>query len=192
MTPRPGDALLVVDVQHDFLPGGSLGVAGADAIVPVLNRYLDLWRARGLPVFASRCWHPPAHCSFRAEGGPWPSHCVAGSPGARFAVALALPEGATVVAKGTAPDRDAYSAFDGTALAARLADAGIRRLFIGGLTTDYCVVSTVRDAVARGYEVVVLEDAIRAVDREPGDGARAEAEMRRLGARFIRHETLAA
>jgi nicotinamidase/pyrazinamidase len=186
-----GDALLVVDVQYDFLAGGSLAVRDADAIVPVLNGYIAEWSARGLPVFASRCWHPPGHCSFREQGGPWPPHCVAGTHGAELSAALALPPSTELVSKGTAVDREAYSAFDGTDLGPRLRAAGVRRLFIGGLTTDYCVVSTVRDGRARGYEMVVLADAIRAVDVEPGDGARAEAEMRRLGARLIRREMLA-
>jgi nicotinamidase/pyrazinamidase len=178
----------VVDVQNDFLPGGALAVADGDAVVPVLNRCLAMWRARGLPVFATRDWHPPGHVSFRERGGPWPPHCVAGSPGAAFAPALALGPESVVVSKGTTADRDAYSGFEGTDLDGRLRARGVRRVFVGGLATDYCVLNTVRDALARGYAAVVVADAIRAADVRPGDGRRAEEEMRRLGARLVGHE----
>ncbi len=180
---RAGDALVVVDVQVDFLPGGSLAVPHGDEVVPVLNRWLAAAAARGLPVFATRDWHPPDHCSFRAQGGPWPPHCVAGSAGAAFAPGLRLPPGATVVSKATGPDRDAYSGFEGTDLDARLRAAGARRLLVGGLATDYCVLATVRDARRLGLEVLLLADAVRAVEVRPGDGARALEEMRRAGAR---------
>jgi len=187
---RPGDALLIVDVQNDFLPGGALGVPAGDEVVPVLNRYLGEWRARGLPVFATRDWHPPGHCSFRERGGPWPPHCVAESQGARFASALDLPPTTVVISKSTMVDQDAYSGFQGTDLDDRLRRAEVRRVFVGGLATDYCVVSTVRDALARGYRTIVLADAIRAVDVHPDDGRKAEEEMGRLGATLIRIEAL--
>jgi len=179
------DAILIVDVQRDFLPGGNLAVAAGDEVVPVLNRYLELARAKGLPVFASRDWHPRNHCSFRARGGPWPEHCVAGTPGAAFAPGLELPEDATVIDKATGPDADAYSAFQGTDLASRLRERGVKRLLVGGLATDYCVLSTVRDARKAGFDVLLLADAVRAVNARPGDGERAEGEMRREGASFI-------
>jgi len=182
---RAGDVLLVVDLQNDFLPGGSLAVVDGDAVVPVLNRYLAAW-PREVPIVATRDWHPPNHCSFRAQGGPWPPHCIAGTHGAAFAPGLALPPSVAVISKATTPERDAYSGFEGTDLDARLRALGVRRIFIGGLTTDYCVRSTVRDARRLGYAAVVLGDAIRAVDVEPGDGQRAEEEMRRLGAVFVR------
>jgi nicotinamidase/pyrazinamidase len=187
---RPGDALLIVDVQNDFLPGGALGVPAGDEVVPVLNRYLGEWRARGLPVFATRDWHPPGHCSFRERGGPWPPHCVAESQGARFASALDLPPTTVVISKSTMVDQDAYSGFQGTDLDDRLRRAEVRRVFVGGLATDYCVVSTVRDALARGYRTIVLADAIRAVDVHPDDGRKAKEEMGRLGATLIRIEAL--
>jgi nicotinamidase/pyrazinamidase len=186
----PGDGLLIVDVQRDFLPGGSLAVPLGDAVIPVLNRYLALWRERGLPVFATRDWHPPAHCSFREQGGPWPPHCVAGSHGAEFPSALDLPPTAVVISKGDAPDRDSYSGFQETALHERLRAAGVRRVFVGGLATDYCVLATVRDAAALGYAVRVLTDAVKAVDVHPGDGQRAQDEMARLGAEWVRYEQL--
>ena len=183
--PRPGDALLVEDVQVDFLPGGRLAVAGGDAVVPALNRYLALAKQLGLPVYASRDWHPPRHCSFAAQGGPWPEHCVAGSTGAQFAPGLELPTGTVVVDKATQAQCEAYSSFGDTDLAAQLRGAGVRRLLIGGLATDYCVLHTVRGALANGFEVLLLRDAIRAVNVNPGDGARAESEMQRLGAQPV-------
>jgi len=190
--PQPGDVLLLTDIQNDFLPGGSLAVAGGDEVVPVLNRYIAAFLAQGQPVYATRDWHPEWHCSFRAQGGPWPVHCVAGTQGADFAAALALPPDTTVISKATSADREAYSSFQGTNLDSLLRAAGIRRLFIGGLTTDYCVLNTVRDARRHGYDVFVLADAIRAVDVHPGDGQRAEAEMTRLGAQRITLDGLAA
>ena len=182
---QPGDMLLVTDIQNDFLPGGSLAVAGGDEVVPILNRYIGEFVAHGLPVYATRDWHPEGHCSFHAQGGPWPVHCVAGTQGAEFAATLALPPDTTVISKATLAGQEAYSSFQGTDLNGRLRAAGIRRLFIGGLATDYCVLNTVRDARHLGYEVFVLADAIRAVDVRPGDGQRAEAEMTSLGARRI-------
>jgi nicotinamidase/pyrazinamidase len=188
-----GDALIVVDVQVDFLPGGSLAVPQGDAVIPVLDRYLAAFIRRGLPIFATRDWHPPNHCSFQPYGGPWPPHCVAGSAGAAFAPALELPVSTVLITlKGTQPDKDAYSAFDGTDLDARLRAQGVGRLFVGGLATDYCVLCTVEDGLKAGYAVVLLQDAIRAVNVRPGDGERAEAEMIRLGAIPIRLEMLAA
>ena len=190
--PRPGDMLLVTDIQNDFLPGGSLAVSGGEELVPILNRYIEAFASQGLPVYATRDWHPQQHCSFRPQGGPWPIHCVAGSQGAEFAAALTLPPDATVISKATSRDQEAYSSFHGTDLDRRLRKAGIQRIFIGGLATDYCIISTVRDARQLGYDVFVLADAIRAVDVQPGDGARAEAEMEGLGARHISLQGLTA
>lgn len=180
-----GDALLAEDVQNDFLPGGKLAVDGADAVVPALNRYLGLAKMLGLPVYASRDWHPREHCSFAAQGGPWPEHCVAGSPGAQFAPGFELPPEAIVIDKAMNPRLEAYSSFDGTGLTALLRRAGVRRLLIGGLATDYCVLNTVRDALANGFEVLLLRDAIKAVNVNPEDGVRAEREMQRLGAQPV-------
>ena len=187
---RQGDALLIVDVQNDFLPGGSLAVPHGDEVVPLLNRYLRAFQ--NLPVYATRDWHPERHCSFRAQGGPWPPHCVAGTHGAEFSVALQLPPAAAIISKAATPEQDAYSGFQGTGLNAQLRAANIRRLFIGGLATDYCVLNTVRDALKLGYEVFLLADAIRAVDVQPGDGQRAEQEMTKLGAQRITVEGIAA
>jgi nicotinamidase/pyrazinamidase len=179
---RPGDALIVVDVQNDFLPGGSLAVPDGDEVIPVLNRAVERFHSLGLPVVATRDWHPADHCSFAARGGTWPVHCVADTEGAAFSPDLRLPPDAILVSKATEASPDAYSGFQGTDLAHLLAERGVKRVFVGGLATDYCVLNTVRDAVKNGFQVVLLEDAIRAVDVNPGDGGRAVAEMAALGA----------
>jgi nicotinamidase/pyrazinamidase len=183
------DALVLVDLQNDFCPGGALGVRSGDAIVPVANRYLARFTAAGAPVFLTRDWHPPVTRHFKAFGGVWPPHCVQGTRGAEFHSGLAVPAGAVIVSKGMDPDQDAYSAFQAVDRSARplpavLAERGVRRLCLGGLATDYCVRASVLDAVRQGLEVVVLADAIGAVDLQPGDGERAMAEMRGAGARF--------
>jgi nicotinamidase/pyrazinamidase len=185
------DALLIVDVQADFLPGGHLAVPEGDAVVPALNGYLALARRKGLRVFASRDWHPARHCSFSSRGGPWPAHCVAGTPGAAFAPGLELPADAVIISKATQEDADAYSAFEDTDLALRLRGIGAKRLLVGGLATDYCVGATVRDALREGFDVLLLEDAIRAVNVKPGDGERAEREMHGAGAIGVRLEDCA-
>ncbi len=178
----PHDALLIVDVQNDFLPGGNLAVPAGDAVIPVLNRAITLFGWHALPVYATRDWHPADHCSFAAQGGPWPPHCVAGTPGAAFASSLALPPTAHIVSKATTAEKDAYSGFAGTDLAEQLRAQHVTRLFIGGLATDYCVLNTVRDALAQGFRVVLLLDAIRAVEVKPGDGQAAIDEMVARGA----------
>ncbi len=183
--PDAGDVLLVVDVQYDFLPGGALGILRGDEIIPALNRCIALFAEKKLPVYASRDWHPRDHCSFNAQGGPWPPHGVAGTHGAEFSSQLVLPPDAQVISKADRRDREAYSVFGGTDLDRRLRIAGVRRIFIGGLATDYCVLNTARDAHVLGYEYFVLTDAVRAVDVELGDGERALEEMRRMGAHLI-------
>ena len=187
-----GDALLLADVQNDFLPGGALGVKGGDEILPVLCGYMDRFHSRGLPIFLSRDWHPPNHCSFREQGGPWPIHCVAGSTGAQPPDSFPIPEQATTIHKATLPDKEAYSAFQGTSLHERLQTAGVARLFIGGLATDYCVLNTVKDARVLGYHVCLLTDAIKAVNLVWDDGRKAEEAMIRLGAIPTRLEGLTA
>jgi len=182
---RPGDALVVTDVQDDFLPGGRLAVPRGDEIVPLLDRAVRAAEAARIPVVATRDWHPPNHCSFHSRGGPWPEHCVQGTSGAELTAALRLPRSTVVVSKATNPEREAYSAFEGTELAKILTGLGIRRIVIGGLTTEYCVKSTVADARALGLDVLVLGDAIRAIDANPGDGGRAIADMIARGARVV-------
>jgi nicotinamidase/pyrazinamidase len=187
---RPDDALLVVDVQRDFLPGGALAVPGGDGVIAPINACIDRFVEHRLPVFASRDWHPADHGSFRTAGGTWPPHCVAGSAGAAFADALRLPPRVHVVSKGTQRDREAYSAVAGTDLHAQLRTGHVLRLFVCGLATDYCVASSAVDALALGYRVVVVVDAIAAVDLQPGDGDRALARLRQAGAQFVRSAEL--
>lgn len=189
ITPAPGDALVIVDVQVDFLPGGSLAVPDGQEILPAVNRYISFFSGQHCAIVATRDWHPADHCSFRARGGIWPPHCIAGTSGAAFAPGLALPAQTIVISKATTPDMEAYSGFQGTALAERLRELGVHRIFVVGLATDYCVLHTVKDAIAAGFAVVLLLDAVRAVDVQPGDGAKAIAEMKALGAVVV--ETMA-
>jgi nicotinamidase/pyrazinamidase len=185
--PEPDSALLVVDVQNDFCPGGSLPVAGGDAVVPVINRYAEQFRAAGRPIVATRDWHPGRTTHFQQYGGVWPAHCVQGTPGAAFHPGLRLPPESIVVSKGMGAEEDSYSGFDardedGRPLAQILADRGVRRLYVGGLATDYCVKHSVLDARKAGFEVIVLQDASRGVDLQPGDSDRALQEMQAAGA----------
>src|SRR5690349_12113784 len=190
ITLAPGDALIIADVQNDFLPGGNLGVPAGDAIIPVLNRYIRLFRARSLPVFATRDWHPPGHCSFTEQGGPWPPHCIAGTAGAAFPSSLELPPDAHIISKGTDREKEAYSGFEGTNLDALLSSSDARRLFIGGLTAEYCVRCSVEDAIRKRYAVVVLKDAIKAIG---GNSSLAHSleEMERPGAVTADFDSLA-
>lgn len=177
---RKGDALIAVDVQNDFCPGGALEVEAGDEVVPLLNVWIETANRIGIPIIASRDWHPVDHCSFETQGGPWPPHCIQDTPGAAFHPDLRLPPQAVRVSKGTAFDRDAYSAFDGTGLAGYLKNRGITRLWIGGLAQDVCVLETVKSACEAGFEAHLLVAATRAVNP---DNARASLEeMRRAGA----------
>lgn len=190
-------ALLVVDVQNCFLPGGSLAVPDGDVVIPRLNGYIRLFQAAGRPIFASRDWHPPQTTHFQSGGGPWPVHCVAGTPGADFGPELALPEDTVVVSKGMGAYEDAYSAFQARdagdrMLADLLHQQGIRHLYIGGLALDYCVRFSALDARNLGLEVTVLIDAARAVNVQPQDGERAVEEMVRAGANLATLERLVA
>lgn len=168
-------ALIATDVQRDFLPGGALGVRDGDAVVaPILAKVADA----GL-VVATRDFHPANHCSFHERGGPWPPHCVIGTPGAAIHPSIdAVAQ--LIISKGTDPEREQYSAFD-AGLGAMLQARGIRRLVIGGLATDYCVRSTALAARGAGFEVEVVAEACRAVDVQPGDGDRALDELRAAG-----------
>jgi len=176
------DALIVVDVQNDFLPGGSLAVSDGDAVIPVINHCMQLSAAKRLPIYATRDWHPADHCSFVENGGTWPKHCIADSPGAQFAENIAFPDDVIIVSKGIDSDKEAYSGFQGTDLSDQIHAKGIRRVIVGGLATDYCVLNTVYDALANDLDVVLLTHAIRAVDLHPGDGDRAIKSMMERGA----------
>jgi len=185
-----GDALIVVDVQNDFLPGGSLAVPCSNKVIPALNRYVARFAKRHLPIYVTRDWHPADHCSFKTEGGQWPVHCVADSQGAQFASELVLPPWTVVISKGIRPDREACSGFEGTDLENRLRGHSIRRLFVAGLASDHCVLNTVQEALARGFSVLLLRDAICAMNVKPADGRNAKTEMVRLGARSIQLKNL--
>lgn len=189
-SPGPGDALIVVDVQNDFLPGGALAVPRGDEVIGPLNRLIRRWSARGQMLVFTRDWHPPDHVSFRPQGGPWPPHCVARTPGAQFPASLHVPRHARIVSKAREPGSEAYSGFQGTSLAQLLRKAGVSRVFIGGLATDYCVRETGRDARAAGFETVVLTDAVRAVDVQAGDGERALADLQAAGVVLSTSEAL--
>ncbi|MBE0436655.1 MAG: isochorismatase family protein [Methylomicrobium sp.] len=182
---KQGDALLVVDIQNDFLPGGALAVAGGDKIVPVVNAYIERFMSSHLPVFATRDWHPSHHRSFADQGGPWPVHCVAGSKGAEFAPGLVFPETVPIVSKGDTTEVEGYSAFENPELERRLNKASIQRLFVCGIATDYCVLQTVRDALKLGYRVFLLQDALAAANVHPQDGLEAERMMADEGAHLI-------
>jgi nicotinamidase/pyrazinamidase len=184
---QQGDALIIVDVQNDFCPGGSLPVAEGDRVVPVLNEYTRRFVEAGLPVLLTRDWHPAHTRHFASGGGVWPPHCIQRTHGAAFHADLAIPDGAIIVSKGMDPDSDCYSGFDaisddGRPLAEVLRVLGVRRIFTGGLATDYCVRHTALDARRQGLDVVLLVDAIRGVDVQPGDAARALDELRAAGA----------
>ena len=189
--PSVGDALVVVDVQYDFLPGGALAVPSSNEILPVLNSYIQIFEMRRLPIYMTRDWHPVNHCSFKEYGGPWPAHCVAGTRGAAFSEELKFAYPATIVSKATTPERECYSDFGTTSFEANLRAAGVSRLFVGGLATDYCVLNTLKDALALGFTTFLLRDAIRGVNVQPDDGLKAEQEMIRLGARPIELQDLA-
>lgn len=175
-------ALIIVDVQNDFCPGGALAVPEGDQVVPVLNDYIRLFQEKRAPIYATRDWHPADHISFKEQGGIWPPHCVQGTDGAAFHPALTLPDDAAIISKGSDSKEEAYSGFQGTGLGARLKRQGIRRLFIGGLATDYCVKSTVLDALGEGFETVLLRDAAKGVEVKTGDTERALSEMEEAGA----------
>jgi len=175
-------ALLIVDVQNDFLPGGALAVPQGDLIIEPLNKYILLFARRSLPVFATRDWHPQGHVSFRERGGPWPAHCIQNTLGAEISSRLSLPSDARIIDKAFSPERDAYSGFQETLLDLELRRLGVKRLFIGGLATDYCVKMTVLDSIDLGFETVLLLDAIKGVDVNPGDSEKAVEEMVSKGA----------
>lgn len=177
-------ALIVVDVQNDFCPGGALAVANGDQVVAPLNGLMEEFLAHDEPVFKSRDWHPAQTKHFAAQGGTWPVHCVQETHGAEFHPELLDDPRITVISKGTG-DEDTYSAFDGTDLATRLRDQGVEEVWVGGLATDYCVKNTVLDALREGFKVKALANAMRPVELQPGDGERAIEEMREAGAEIV-------
>jgi nicotinamidase/pyrazinamidase len=193
--PEEKAALILVDVQKDFCPGGALPAPGGDDIIPPLNRHLAEARERDMPVYASRDWHPAVTTHFKQYGGEWPPHCVQGSAGAQFHPGLKLPADAIVISKGDDPAKPGYSAFDGHTISGKtllhdLRDRHVTRLYVAGIATDYCVKATALDAVQAGLDVLILTDAITGIDVRPGDVDGALDEMSRAGARVA--ETLEA
>jgi nicotinamidase/pyrazinamidase len=183
----PFDALLLVDLQNDFCPGGALSVTDAHHVIPVLNNWAAAAHRARIPIFVSRDWHPRRTSHFQEFGGVWPAHCVMHTPGAEFHPDLRLPADIHVVSKGMGEAEDAYSAFQarddtGALLPALLEKHGVRHLHIGGLATDYCVRSTALDALTNGYRVTLIVDGMRAVNLQPDDGSRALREMLDAGA----------
>jgi len=184
-------ALIIVDVQNDFCPGGALAVSDGNQVVPVMNRYIRTFQASGAPIVATRDWHPGDHCSFKPFGGIWPPHCVKNTTGAAFHPDLDLPKTVEVISKGTDPKVEAYSGFQYTALAEWLKLRRVNTVYIGGLATDYCVMRTVLDAIQAGFNAVYLSDASRGVEIKPGDSERAVNDMSKAGAKTTTVEGLA-
>ena len=182
ISPSKTDALIIVDVQMDFLPGGALPVPEGDQIIPVLNEYIDLLK-RKVKIYATRDWHPPNHISFKAQGGPWPPHCIQDSEGAKLHPDLKLPRDVTIISKAMDPKRESYSGFDNTELTSSLRINDVSRVLVAGLATDYCVKNTVLDGLALGFEVVLLSDAIRGINLNPGDAEKAVNAMILRGAK---------
>jgi nicotinamidase/pyrazinamidase len=182
---RPTDALVIVDLQNDFCPGGESAIPHGDKIVPVINSIVPYFKR----VFATQDWHPENHISFKTQGGIWPVHCIANSAGADFHPELYL-NGAVRIKKGSDPRKEVYSGFDETDLAKRLRDNDVKRIFLAGLATDYCVKATALDALVNGFKVVVVADAIKGVDYKPGDSDAALKEMTLAGALIARFSNL--
>lgn len=178
-----GDALLVVDVQNDFCPGGALPIPDGDRVIPALNEWIDAAVERGIRVYASRDWHPLGHPSFTTEGGEWPPHCIQDTPGADFHPDLRLPEEVLVVTKGTRFDQDQYSVFDQTGFAERLRKDAVRRLWVGGLAQDVCVCASVLDALQEGFRVYLIPNGSLPVT--PTGGSDALRKMSAAGARLL-------
>lgn len=185
-------ALIVVDVQNDFCPGGSLAVAHGDEVVAPLNRLMKEFLDRGEPVFKTRDWHPEKTKHFAAYGGTWPVHCVQNTKGAEFHQDLIDDPRVTVISKGFDESADGYSGFDGTELSKKLRDDGIEEVWVGGLATDYCVKETVLGGLREGFRVKALADAMRPVNVGPDDGRQAIEEMRNAGAEIVGDQTKAA
>ena len=181
---EPKQALLVIDVPNDFCPGGTLAVPHGDEVIEPLNKLIDEFLERGAPVYKSRDWHPSKTKHFVAYGGAWPVHCVQNTKGAEFHPALRDDPRITVISKGLG-DIDGYSAFDNTDLATQLHKQNVEEVVVGGLATDYCVKHTVLDALRHGFRVKAVENAMRPVDLQPGDGDRAIDEMRDAGAEIV-------
>jgi nicotinamidase/pyrazinamidase len=179
LTAKP--ALIIVDLQRDFCPGGALPVREGDKVIEPINALVDLFHEKDLPVFYTRDWHPKDHVSFKQNGGTWPPHAIRGTPGAQFPSTLHVPRGAAIIDKATRRNAEAYSGFQGTDLAERLRRAGVEELYIVGLATDYCVKNTVTDGIAAGFRLNVVSDCVKGVNLKRTDSATAFRSMMRMG-----------
>lgn len=177
----PEEALIVVDMQRDFMPGGALPVPEGDEIIPTVNECIRKFHERGALIVATRDWHPENHISFRERGGPWPKHCVQNTPGAEFVVEL--PPDAVIISKATDPDKEAYSGFEGTELDKILRERGVKRVYVCGVATEYCVKATAMDAIRLGYETYILQDAVKGI--RPEDEEKALEELQKAGAKLV-------
>lgn len=177
----PEEALIVVDMQRDFMPGGTLPVPDGDKIISKCNEYIKNFKKRGALIVATRDWHPKNHISFKAQGGPWPRHCVQDTPGAEFVVEL--PQDAVIISKATEPDKEAYSGFEGTNLAEILREKGVKSVYVCGVATEYCVKATALDAVKNGFETYLLLDAVKGI--KPEDEELALKELEKAGVKLL-------
>lgn len=183
-------ALLVVDIQNDFCPGGALGISAGDKIIPVINKYIEIFSKNKLAIFFSRDWHPKKTVHFKKFGGTWPVHCVENTQGASFHPKLKIPKEAIILSKGIDPQEDSYSAFEardacGQSLGNLLKIFGVEEIYIAGLATDYCVKYSALDALKNGFKVKVLKDAIKGVNIKPADSQEALDEITGVGAKEI-------
>jgi nicotinamidase/pyrazinamidase len=184
-------ALIVVDVQRDFCPGGTLAVSEGDEIIEPINNLIKAFTKNGLPVIFTRDWHPKNHSSFNEYGGLWPPHCIQNTPGAEFHPKLNVPKDAITISKATESNKDAYSGFEGTELANILRKLNVKNVFVSGLATDYCVKNTVIDALKNHFTTHIIIDCIRGVNLKLTDSDKAIRKMVSLGAKKISCERLA-
>ncbi|WP_087037120.1 nicotinamidase [Thermococcus litoralis] len=175
------EALIIVDMQRDFMPGGALPVPEGDKIIPTIEELIKKFEQRGALIVATRDWHPPNHISFKEQGGPWPRHCVQNTEGAEIVVSL--PKDAIIISKADKPDKEAYSGFEGTELAEILKEKGVKRVYICGVATEYCVKATALDALKHGFEVYLIKDSVKGIKRE--DEEKALKELEEKGAKII-------
>jgi len=187
---QPTDGLIVVDIQRDFCPGGTLAVPQGDEIIDVVNRIIKKAEEAGSVIVYTRDWHPENHLSFKAYGGIWPPHCVQWTPGAEFHPQLYLSEKGIILDKGTHPEFEAYSGFQGTGLHQIFKDRGVNRVFVVGLATDYCVKETVVDALRYRYETFVVADAVKGVNVNPDDSQKALQHIKDMGGKVILSQEL--
>lgn len=183
-------ALIIVDMQNDFCPGGALPVPDGDKIIPIINKYIEFFKKKNFLIVATRDWHPPDHISFKNYGGIWPPHCIRGTKGAEFHPELKLPSNTIIISKATEKDKEAYSGFEGTELDKILKNKGIKEVYICGLATDYCVKHTALDAIKLGYKTYILTDAVKGVNVNPGDSEKALKELKEKGAFLITFKDL--